>query len=229
MYTSNEDPPVCLRCSGTGPAVTVTHFLAVKPWNQSGKFPLCRMSRAWVPVNHLSTSSFRPPSDGSSWRSTADFISILTRLSAADQHGRPALCSDYLSIERSAASFDYFHLASLFWIVVLFQFIYLSLDFLLYLCIQFIGVPCPRSTCGGHSVQIFTLLWLASSSTAWQTRDEGAAVIRRTVTTCSHMLCRQITVQLAVSGSVRSPGPGAPRAPKTAMLFASLRVNKCTT
>lgn len=124
----------------------------MKPWNQSGKFPLCRISGAWVPVNHLSTSSFRPPSDGSSWRSTADFISILTRLSAADQHGRPALCSDYLSIERSAASFDYFHLASLFWIVVLFQFIYLSLDFLLYLCIQFIGVPCPRSTCGGHIV-----------------------------------------------------------------------------
>lgn len=61
------------------------YFLAAKPWNQSGKFPLLRMSGACVSVNHLSTSSFRPPSDVSMWRSTPDFFSILTRSSGADR------------------------------------------------------------------------------------------------------------------------------------------------
>lgn len=58
--------------------VCVAYFLAAKPWNQSGKFPLLRMSGACVSVNHLSTSSFRPPPDVSMWRSTPGLCSIFT-------------------------------------------------------------------------------------------------------------------------------------------------------
>lgn len=76
----------------------VAYFLAAKPWNQSGKFPLFRMSAACVSVNHLSTSSFRPPSGVSICGSTPNFFSILTLMSGADMNSGSTvvqtLCSD---------------------------------------------------------------------------------------------------------------------------------------
>lgn len=95
----------------------VAHFLAAKPWNQSGKFPLLRIIGACVSVNHLSTSSFRPPSEVPTCRS--NFFSILAGLSGADSaavahHACPLLrwCLT-LTQGRRAASFDCFRLASL--------------------------------------------------------------------------------------------------------------------
>lgn len=76
----SASPQICNRTR-----FCVSYFRAAKPWNQSGKFPLLRMSGACVSVNHLSTSSFRPPSVGSMCRSTPDFFSILTRSSRADR------------------------------------------------------------------------------------------------------------------------------------------------
>lgn len=57
----------------------LAYFLAAKPWNQSGKFPSSRICDACVSVNHLITSSFRPPSEASKLESTLMNFSILSR------------------------------------------------------------------------------------------------------------------------------------------------------
>lgn len=50
----------------------IAYCLPTKPWNQSGKLPLLRMSDTCVSMNQRSTSSFRPLSDASMPGSTSD-------------------------------------------------------------------------------------------------------------------------------------------------------------
>lgn len=58
----------------------IAYCLSAKPWNQSGKLPLLRMSDACVSINHRSTSSFRPLSDTSMLGLTSDCWLILQAL-----------------------------------------------------------------------------------------------------------------------------------------------------
>lgn len=58
----------------------IAYCLSAKPWNQSGKLPLQRMSDACVSMNHRSTSSFRPLSDTSMLGLTSDCWLILQAL-----------------------------------------------------------------------------------------------------------------------------------------------------
>lgn len=93
------------------------YFLVARPWNQSGKFPLCWTSGACVSVNHRSTSSFRPPpSCGSIFSSTPDLFSIYIHMWAADR-AQVIQCAYSLLWRNTSkgsrgASFDYFCLSS---------------------------------------------------------------------------------------------------------------------
>lgn len=106
----------------------VAYFLVAKPWNHSGKFPLFWMSGSCVSVNHLITSSFRPPSSDSICRSTANCFSILTGFSGADREAvTHTAYSQFwwrLTLKRKTSFLIWLFLLGdcLIWIVVLFQF-----------------------------------------------------------------------------------------------------------
>lgn len=88
-----------------------TYFLVMNPWNQPGKLPLCRMSGAWVSVNHFRASSFSIPaawfsvSVGDSIPGTSCFLlAIFARaLSCRSKQQGNAIGVDHTCIHFAAA------------------------------------------------------------------------------------------------------------------------------
>lgn len=82
LHFKLEQWPIIRELSGhpVEECLRTAYCLPAKPWNQSGKLPLLRMSEACVSMNHRSTSSFRPRSDTSMLGLTSDCRFILQAL-----------------------------------------------------------------------------------------------------------------------------------------------------